>query len=451
MFDGTRRSFLVGCSAAIANLAAARFTNLAFAGSGNGTADRDVLVVLFLRGGMDSLSFVVPTAGPDRAHYETARDVLRIPTSGTNAALPLGVLGNAAFGLHPAAGALHELYQDRRVAFVHACGMDIPSRSHFDTQLQLELGTPGSNAASDGWLTRHFLSAPGLAPDAVIPKLAVSDTIQTSWLGDLETVAMTNPGDFELNTGPYDWRTLQKITLRHLLENPAFAGDFLHETGIQALDATTLVESLAILNGSYTPANGAVYPSGSWGDALELTARMIKADLGLQAVTLDLGGWDTHNGQNGPGPGNYFHERIEDLSDGLAALYLDLDGSPSQATDYASRLTVVVMSEFGRRLRENADRGTDHGHGSVMTVLGGGIQGGLYGNWPGLAPAQLYDGADLAVTTDYRRVLSEILIQRMRNPNIDQVFPGYVYPGPLGLTPFFWDGFESGDTSAWGT
>ena len=448
MFDGTRRGFLMGCSAAIANLAAARFTNLAFAGSGS-SSDRDVLVVLFLRGGMDALSFVVPTGGPDRGHYETARAQLRIPVSGTNAALPLGALGNAAFGLHPAAASLHELYQDRRVAFVHACGMNTPSRSHFDTQLQIELGTPGASSTSDGWLTRHFLTAPGLPPDLVIPKLAVSDTIQTSWLSDLETVAMTDPGDFELNTGPSTWRVLQKIVLRNLLENPAFAGDFLHETGIQALDASTLVESLTVLNGGYTPSNGAVYPSGGYGDALELVARMIKADLGLQAATLDLGGWDTHNGQNGPGAGNYFHDRIRQLSDGLAALFLDLDGAAGQGTNYASRLTVVVMSEFGRRLRENADRGTDHGHGSVLTVLGKGIRGGLYGDWPGLAPGQLYDGADLAVTTDYRRVLSELLVQRLRNPNVDQVFPGYVYPGPLGLAPLFWDGFESGDTSAW--
>lgn len=448
MREATRRGFLMGCSSAIAGLAAARFTGIALAGTGV-PADRDVLVVLFLRGGLDGLSLVLPTAGPDRGHYVTARTNLLIPSSGANAALPLRDWAGNAWGLHPAATALHELWQDRRVAFIHACGMDTPSRSHFDTQTQIELGTPGVSSTPDGWLTRHFLTAPGLDPGAVIPKLSVSSTIQTAWQSDLDVVAMTDPGDFELNTGPSEWRALQKIALRNILENPVFGGEFLHATGIEALDASTLVESLSILDGTYTPSNGAVYPSGGYGDALELVARMIKADLGLQAVTLDLGGWDTHNGQNGPGAGNYLHERISELSRGLAALYTDLDGPPAQGTHYTSRLTVVVMSEFGRRVRENADRGTDHGHGNVVTVLGNGVSGGLYGSWPGLAPEQLYDGADLAVTTDFRRVLTEILIQRLANPNWAEVFPGYVYPGPLGFTQIFNDGFESGDTSAW--
>ncbi len=449
MRDATRRGFLMGCSAAIANLAAARFTSVAFAGVG-ASPQRDVLVTLFLRGGLDGLSLVMPTGGPDRAHYETARTNLKIPASGTNAALALGAWGGNTFGLHPAAGALHSLYQDRRVAFVHACGMETPSRSHFDTQFQIELGTPGVSNTGDGWLTRHFLTAPGMPDDLIIPKLAVSNTVQSAWLSDLEVVAMSNPDDFELNTGPSEWRTMQKIALRNILENPAHDGEFLHATGVEALDASTLVESLAILNGTYTPSNGAVYPSGGYGDSLKLIARMIKADLGLQAVTVDLGGWDTHNAQNGPGAGNYFHDRIAELSNGLAAFYTDLDGPPAAGTDYTSRLTVVVMSEFGRRLRENADRGTDHGHGNVITVLGNGIKGGrLYGSWPGLANDQLYDNADLAITTDYRRVLSEILIQRMANPNVNLVFPGYTFPGPMGLATLFQDSFESGNTLAW--
>lgn len=439
----TRRGFLMGCSAAIASLAGARFTNLAFAAPWT-TPDHDVLVAVFLRGGMDAINYVLPTAGPDRAFYEGARTAIRVPASGTNAALALGAFGGNSFGLHPGAAALHELFQDGRVAFVHACGLPTDSRSHFDTQAQLELGTPGVGSTPEGWLTRHFLTA-GLPPDIVMPSLAVSSTIQTAFQGSLEAVALTNRDDFLINTGPSDWRDEQKAALRNILESNGV--DPLYAKGVEALDASTLVELNVPSAGSYVPANGAVYPSGSWGDSLKLVAQMIKLGLGLRAVTLDLGGWDTHNGQGSAGAGTYFHDLVAQLANGLAALYLDLDGPGSE--NYTSKLTVAVMSEFGRRLRENTDSGTDHGHGSVMTVLGGRINGGLYGAWPGLANDQLYDGADLAVTTDYRTVLAELLTERMGNPNVAAVFPGFAYPGPLGLATLFRDGFESGGTLRW--
>ncbi len=168
----TRRGFLMGCSAAIANLAAARFTNVVFADPGT-TPDHEVLVVLFLRGGMDGLNYVVPVAGVDRPHYVAARPTLAVPDTGPNAALELGELGGNLFGLHPGAAPLHDLWQDGRVAFVHACGLDTASRSHFDNQAQIELGTPGCGSTTTGWLTRHFLSAalPTRNRDAVARRL----------------------------------------------------------------------------------------------------------------------------------------------------------------------------------------------------------------------------------------------------------------------------------------
>jgi len=439
----TRRGFLMGCSAAIAQLAGARLTHLAF-GAPLTTPDHDIFVTIFLRGGMDGLNFVLPTFGPDRAFYEGARTAIRVPASGANAALPLGSFGGNDFGLHPGAAALHDLFQDGRVAFVHACGMATDSRSHFDTQAQIELGTPGVGTTATGWLTRHFQTA-ALPPGIVMPALAVSSTIQTSFQGSLDVVAMTNRDDFLLNTGPSDWRDEQKVALRNILEsNP---GDPLYAKGVEALDASTLVELNVPSAGSYLPANGAVYPSGSFGDSLKLVAQLIKLGLGLRAATLDLGGWDTHNGQGAAGAGTYFHDLVAQLSNGLANFYLDLDGPGSE--NYTSKLTVAVQSEFGRRLRENTDSGSDHGHGSVMTVLGGRINGGLWGAWPGLANAQLYDGADLAVTTDFRTVLAELLVERMGNPNVAAVFPGFAYPGPLGIATLFRDGFESGGTARW--
>ena len=448
MYRSTRRGFMMGCSAAIANLASARFTNLVFADPLS-IPNHDTLIVLFLRGGMDGLSFVLPTGGPDRAFYETARPVLKIPASGANAALALGTMAGNQFGLHPAATDLHNLFQDGKVAFVHAAGLDTSSRSHFDNQAQIELGTPGNGGTNDGWLTRHFLTCPDLPPSTpMVQRIAVSSTIQTSWLADTNVVAFANRDDFLFNTGPSTWRDAQKLSLRNILELHG-GSDPRYAQGLVSLDASSFIEQNVPTLSSYVPANGAVYPSGSFGDSLKLTAQLIKLDMGLRAATLDLGGWDTHNGQGTAASGQFFWNKIQELSQALAAFYTDLDGVGANA--FAGRTTVAVMSEFGRRFHENNDSGTDHGHGGVITVLGGPVLGGLYGDWPGLANDQLYDAADLDITTDFRRVLSEIVVGRLGNPNWQQVFPGYAGYSPLGLVlpTIFNDGFESGNSSKW--
>lgn len=444
MRDTTRRGFLMGCSTAIAGLAGARFSNLVFADP-LAVPGHDALIVLFLRGGMDGLSFVLPTGGADRALYETARPVLKVPAAGTGAALALGSLDGTPFGLHPAAVGLHELFQDGRVAFVPAAGLTVPSRSHFDNQAQMELGTPGVGSTTSGWLTRHFLTAPGLpAETPMLQRVAVSSTLQSAWLADANVVAFANRDDFLFNTGPAAWRDAQRTHLRNILELNS-ATDPRYAQGLVSLDASAFLEQNVPPLASYVPANGAAYPTGSFGDAMKLSAQLLKLDMGLRAATVDLGGWDSHNGQGTAANGQYFWEKIEEMSAALAAFYLDLDGTGSNA--YAQRVTVVVMSEFGRRLRENNDAGTDHGHGGVITVLGGQVAGGrLYGSWPGLASDQLYDHADLAITTDYRRVIAEILARRMGNPNWQQIFPGYSGYTPLGLVGggVFADGFENG-------
>jgi uncharacterized protein (DUF1501 family) len=262
---------------------------------------------------------------------------------------------------------------------------------------------------------------------------------------------MTSPDSFSLEVGPWQWRDAQRTALRSLYTG----NSWLHQSGYNTLDAIDIIELNS--TGGYTPANGAVYPNGSLGDHFETIARMVKLDLGLRVATIDYGGWDTHESQGEDG-GGYFLSKVEELSRALTAFYTDLNGSGSN--NYASKTTIVVQSEFGRRLRENNDRGCDHGHGSAMMVLGGNVNGGVHGVWPGLANGQLFEGADLAVTTDYRRVLSEILIRRMGNPFLGQIFPGYTDYSPLGvvggtdLPPIygagiFEDGFETGDTAAW--
>jgi len=439
MVLSTRRGFLVGGSAALAGIAGSRLPSFAFSPPKLSATD-EVLVVLFLRGGMDGLSLLPPVSGPDRAYYEALRPNLQVPTSGSAAAIPLGTSG---FGLHPAAAPLMPLWQDGRLAIVQASGMDENERSHFDSQDWIELGTPGLSGTTTGWLTRHLASVPGLPPELVVPSLSVADTQAVSLLGSYDTLNVASPDSFSL-IGPWQWLDAQRTSLRALYGAEA---DWLHQAGLQALDAVDIVE--LYLSGPYTPSGGAVYPDTWLGQQLQLIARTIKMDLGLRVATLDLGGWDTHEYQGDGGEG-FFAQLAGELAQGLAALYIDLDAGPV----YTSRFTLVAMSEFGRRAEENADRGTDHGHGGPMLILSGNAIGGLHGSWPGLRPDQLADG-DLAVTTDFRRVLSEILVRRCGNPNWNEVFPGYSGYAPLGvvygsdLEPIFADGFESGDTTLW--
>ncbi len=452
MTKPTRRGFVAGCSAAIAGLAGSRFPSMAFADPAEATND-EIFVVVFLRGGTDGLNVVVPISGADRTYYEVARPNIAVPLSGADSALSL----DGQFGFHRAAQPLHELYQNGKVAVINATGLDQANRSHFDSMEFIERGTPGVKTTSTGWLARHFTSAHNLPPEIVIPSVSVGNLQATSLLGDRDTINMSDPGSFNLQIGPWEWRNAQRAALRHMYSADS---TWLHATGLQALDAMDIVELNS--SGNYTPANGADYPNNNFGDGLQVIAQMTKLDLGLRVATIDLGGWDTHNSQGNDGAG-YFAGVVGTLAQGLAALYTDLDGSGGQ--NYTQRLTMVVQSEFGRRLGENADRGTDHGHGNPMIVISGNAIGGVHGAWPGIGPGQLFDNADLAVTTDYRRVMSEILIRRMGNNHLGYIFPGYSSYQPLGIVGgtdlppdfsttgdgLFADNFETGNTENWST
>jgi uncharacterized protein (DUF1501 family) len=408
-------------------MAGSRLSYTAFA-SPEDEPNQAILVVVFLRGGCDGLNFVVPKAGPDRAHYEAQRQNLIIPD---NQLLTLGTMtgingaGNVELGLNPSAGGLHNLFTNGSLAVIHAAGLDYDSRSHFDMMDYIERGTPGDKGTVNGWLTRHLQTAPDLPSEIIAPALAVNDLPPDSLLGSQEAITASSFSSFQLNTGSGRWRDAQRMAMRHL-----YNGDsWLYEAGVQALDAVDIIESQALSD--YIPANGAIYPTNGFGDDLKMVAQMIKQQLGMRIATIDLGGWDTHEYQGDGGGGNFGTNLVGTLSSGLEAFYTDLNGAGSD--NYMQRTTVVVMTEFGRKLIMNASRGTDHGHGSIMLVLGGPVNGGIYGGWPGLSNEQLYDGRDLAITTDYRRVLSEILIRRLQNPKIGQVFPGYTGYEPMDI------------------
>jgi uncharacterized protein (DUF1501 family) len=398
----------------MAALAGARITNLAFAAPealSGAAAAADILVLVFLRGGVDGLNLIVPYGD---ANYAINRPDIRIRAPGqTRGALDL----NGFFGLHPAATHLRELYTGGALAIVHAVGLTDSTRSHFDAMSMLERGTPGNTTTATGWLTRHLAAVTGIA-GTDIPVIAAQSASPDSLLGYTNTAAISSLSGLEYS-GAWDQIDFQRLALRTM-----YAGtSWLYQAGIQALDVSDRI-ALADLS-SYTPEFGAVYPGGSFGDSLKLIAQMIKKGLGVRLATVDLGGWDTHQDQGNDGQGN-FAGLVTTLSQGLHACYTDL-------TNYANRMTWVVMSEFGRRLAQNESDGTDHGHGGVMLVLGGNVNKGIYGQWPGLATDALDEKRDLAITTDYRRVLSEIVMRRLMNPNLSVVFPGFTGYQPLNV------------------
>lgn len=420
----TRREFLMGCSAAIAAMAAARVGQLAFAEPAQPQATNEIFVQIFLRGGCDGLSLLSPY---DDANYRSARGTLALPLSGANAPLRIDQnnpsFNTSSFGLNSKMPHLRDLYNSGHLAFIHACGLDDDTRSHFDAMDYIERGTPGNKTTNSGWLTRH-LQTRGDA-STLLPAIAANSAPPASLLNYAGSVAVTSPGRFNISTG---WRynrsqenypflsTLREIYSRSSINPLAPAGR----------RVTQVIDVMRNM-GDYTPANGIAYPSGSFGDALKTVAQLIKANLGLQVATIDFGGWDTHEAQaNSDGTG-YLPNRLGVLSQGLHAFYNDLAA-------YHSRLTIVVLSEFGRRLGRNQSNGTDHGHGNVMMVLGGNVNGGrIYGTWPGLHPDQLDKRQDLQITTDYRQVLSEILVRRLGNPKLGTIFPGLPSYTPLGI------------------
>lgn len=429
----TRREFVKGCCsvAVVGGVGSSlMYADDAFAAAN----EYDTVVHLFLRGGLDGLNLVVPVDGVDRTFYEEARPSLKIEATGTYGALPLTLSTGAAtgFGLHPSATGLRDLWNDGRMAIVHACGMATTvTRSHFDAQLYIDLGTPGKYGSPSGWMTRAWQTRPGSTPAAIMPALGVSGTQPAGLMGATDSLTMSNPSDFQLNAGAYAWQKIRADSpagLRGM--NETLADLWTGQTGmeINGRRADLALKTIAQQSFASLPAT---WPTGNFADQLWTIAQSIRFNLGLRYATLDLGGWDTHEGQGTAGSGyHYYQNKINELSAALAAFYSELN-----STGQMSRVTVIVQSEFGRRVRANANGGTDHGYGNPMLVLGGAVNGRrFYGTWPGLNPETLSPTfGDVPVTTDYRRVVSEIMIRRMANPNLSTIFPGYTGYAPFGI------------------
>jgi uncharacterized protein (DUF1501 family) len=399
----TRRVFVRNSALAIVGTAAVpSFLARVAWGSTESAFRNKRLVVIFQRGAADGLNIVVPHA---EAQYYAMRPSINIPRQ---AVIDL----DGFFGLHPALASFQPLWRQRHLAIIHAAGSPDPNRSHFDAQDFMESGTPGVKSTEDGWLNRSLREMPDPPQKSPFEAVAMGPSIPRILSGAEPAIAMNNINDFTVGG-----RSAKPSPVANAFEAmyDHSSDAVLHSAGEETFDAVKMLKSAD--PSKYKPAPGADYPRGRFGDSLRQLAQLIKANLGVQVAFADLGGWD-HHVNEGAAEGQLANV-LRDFSQSLAAFWTDLG-------DLGEDTVVVTMSEFGRTARENGNRGTDHGHANVMFVLGGPVKGGkVYGRWPGLDQSQLYEGRDLALTTDFRQVLGEAVAQHMGNKNLKEVFPGY--------------------------
>ncbi|MEM9775656.1 MAG: DUF1501 domain-containing protein [Chloroflexota bacterium] len=388
---------------------------MAFRDQLNVSGDHDTLVCIFLRGGMDGLSAVVPYS--EGGYYYDNRPTTSVAAPGSGVGSAIDIDGQ--FGFHPELAALKDIFDEGDLAVVHATGLTDSTRSHFDAMQFMEYGVPGDKTIGTGWIGRH-LQTTAERNDSPFRAIGLGLMAPTSLRGPISPLAIQSIADFHFKGRRDELRRLQQ-SLQMLYSTDAPTDPL----GTQAKMVFDTLETVKSLNpDSYSVAHGADYYENEFHQGLKQIAQIAKADVGLEVACLDLGGWDTHEAQ-GTLDGE-FNILMGILGRGLQAFYTDMQ-------DHMGNVTVVVMSEFGRTLIENGSGGTDHGHGNVMFLMGGGVRGGqVYANWPGLAPEGLDTEGDLAITIDYRDVLTEILTGRMDSYAIDQIFPGHSAT-PLGL------------------
>ena len=398
----TRRTFLKGGAMAVIGTAAVPsfLTRAAFGAVSTSTRNKR-LVVIFQRGAADGLNIVIPHAEP--AYYQM-RPSIAIQRRQV-------VDLNGFFGLHPSLAGLKPLWDQGYLAIVHAAGSPDTTRSHFDAQDYMESGTPGVKSTTDGWLNR-ILQSEQQTKETPFSAVALSPSLPRILSGRAQAVAVSNVNAFGI-AGDNPATVPLGNTFEAMYDRSV--DTVLRGTGQETFEAVKMLKSADPKK--YAPAPGANYPNGRFGDALRQTAQLIKSNVGVQIAFTDIGGWD-HHVNEGAAEGQLANV-LREFGQSIAAFWVDLG-------PLAEDTVIVTMSEFGRTARENGNRGTDHGHANVMFVLGGPVRGGrIYGRWPGLDPSQLNEGRDLALTTDFRRVLGEAVYRHVGNPNLNTVFPGY--------------------------
>ncbi|MSO73121.1 MAG: DUF1501 domain-containing protein [Rhodospirillaceae bacterium] len=368
-------------------------------------APRDIVVAIFLRFGCDGLTMVAPA---EDANYRASRPTIGVTSSGARAGLHIGGLDGVPFFMNPSLPEMKALYDSGKLAVVHAAGLPTHTRSHFESQNMMERGVVESDGpVLGGWLARHLKASNLALPD--LGAVASASVVQASLRGWPGSVAVPDVTDFNVTGGDFNLKVIEALN--------AGAG----APAASARATADMIRSVKASVAKLSSADGSVaYPLGGFSAAMRSLANVVKMKAGLEVATVDFGGWDHHYNMN-----LYFPPAAGQLSQSLAAFWADLE-------DFQDRLTIVTMTEFGRRLEENTAGGADHGAASVMFVLGGAVKGGrIYGQWPGLKESQLREG-DLSVTTDVRNVLQEILVNRRGETPSAKIFPSLSY-APLGI------------------
>jgi uncharacterized protein (DUF1501 family) len=408
----TRRLFLKSSGLALVSFGMVPRVFVRSAAAAQGARRKKTLVVAFQRGACDGLNTVIPYGEPD---YRALRPTIAIPAprgGSRDAALDL----DGFFGLHPALEPLLPLWQEKSLAVVHAVGSPDSTRSHFDAQDYMESGTPGVKSTDDGWMNRCLQSGSG----SPFRGVSLTPTLPRALAGRAPAVAMASLQQFGLRGGS---ETSAARTFEDMYSGAV--RDVVHGTGQETFEAIGFLKKADPAR--YRPAGGAQY-RGRYAEGLKQVAQLIKADVGVELAFTEIGGWDHHAAEGGVQ--GQLAARLRELGGALAAFHTDLG-------DRMQDVVVVTLTEFGRTARENGNRGTDHGHASVSFVMGGAVRGGkVHGRWPGLSSGSLYEGRDLALTTDFRDLLAELLAGHLGAADLSRVFPGHGvsasrYPGVL--------------------
>lgn len=372
-----------------------------------------VLICLFQRGAADALNVVVPFG--ERAYYQLRPNIaIPAPTGAARSAIDL----DGFFGLHPSLAPLKPLWDRGLLAPIHAVGSPSSTRSHFDAQDYMESGTPDKKGTPDGWLNRYLATSGTCEQCAPSPFRAVAMAPQTPRVlqGSAPTVAMDSLDQFAVRTGGDAAARLEAL---YRTGTP----DIVHGAGNDMFEAVKMLR--AANPQRYQPENAAEYPRSQFGQRLRQIAQLVKSNVGLEIAFADIGGWDTHVNQGGVQ--GQLANRLDDFAQSIAALTTDLG-------DRMENVVILTMSEFGRMARQNGNGGTDHGHAGSMFVIGGSVHGKkVHGRWPGLAQEQLFEGRDLALTTDFRAVFAEVAKAHLGATKVDSLFPGFMPPGSLGV------------------
>lgn len=397
-----RREFLK--AAGIGTLAFAAAPQIAFA---NGARNTDTLVTIFLRGGLDGLAAVAPYTENE---YYSRRPTIAVARAGqNNGAIDL----DGRYGLHPALAPLKRHWDSGALGIVHAVGLSTPSRSHFDAQDFMERAWMQQGGIGTGWMNRH-LQAGASASDPTFRAVAIGRAVPRSSAGPAPVVALTSPNSYQLST-----TTMRGPQLSAAVQQAFVGPSMLDSAGGRVFGAMAELASNPAVNAM--PENGASYPNTPFGGYLRTLAALIKAGIGVEAASADIGGWDSHRNQ------------VADLNRLLDELARALDAFATDLGPRMANVSVVTMTEFGRKAFENASQGTDHGRGSVMFALGGGVVGQqVLTDWPSLREDAL-DGGDLRVTIDYRAVLAEWLSKRGGATAVDAIFPSFTGRATSGL------------------